>query len=86
MLLAPGTLVFGDNGRRANFHSDDRTRSSPDGKTFTPHRFSTPVGDTARLGPLALAGHGDAQWRLPDGEFIYGEFEIIEVAMNAPPG
>ena len=80
------TLIFGDDGRLANFWSDDRTRSSPDGKTFTPQRFSTPVRDYRAFGPLTLPGHGDTQWWLPDGEFIYGEFEIIEVVMNAPPG
>ena len=79
------TLIFGEDGRLANFWSDDRTRSSPDGKTFTPHRFSTPVRDYRVFGPLTLAGHGDAQWLLPDGEFIYGEFEMLEVTMNIPP-
>lgn len=80
------TLIFGDDGQLANFISDDRTQSSPDGKTFTPRRFSTPVRNYRTFGPLTLAGHGDAQWRLPDGEFIYGEFEMVEVVMNAPPG
>lgn len=80
------TLVFSDDGRLVNFLSDDRMQTSPDGKTFTPRRFSTPVRDYRAFGPLTLPGHGDAQWRLPDGEFIYGEFEIIEVVMNAPPG
>lgn len=76
------TLAFGAEGRLENFWSDDRTRSSPDGKTFTPHRFSTPVRDYRAFGPLTLAGHGDAQWRLPEGEFIYGEFELLEVTIN----
>ena len=79
------TLIFGDDGRLANFVSDDRSRSSPDGQSFTPLRFSTPVRDYRAFGPLWLAGHGDAQWLLPTGEFVYGEFDMLESAMDPRP-
>ena len=79
------TLIFGDDGRLANFISDDRSRSSPDGQSFTPLRFSTPVRDYRAFGPLWLAGHGDAQWLLPTGEFVYGEFDMLESAMDPRP-
>ena len=39
------TLLFSDDGLLTNFLSDDRSRSSADGKVFTRLRFSTPVRD-----------------------------------------
>lgn len=75
------TLLFGSDGRLVNFESDDRFRSLPDG-TFTQVRFSTPIRDYRDFGPLHLAGYGEARWRLPSGEFTYGEFTMKEVATN----
>jgi hypothetical protein len=76
-------LEFDDTGRLTNFVSDDRSRSSPDGKTFTSLRFSTPVRDYRAFGAVRLASHGDARWHLPGGEFTYGEFDLEEIAFNA---
>jgi len=76
------TLFFGDDGLLSNFESDDRSRSSADGKTFTPLRFSTPVRDYRAFGPLSLASYGEARWRLPEGEFVYGEFHLQDAMMN----
>lgn len=76
------TLLFDDEGRLVNFVSDDRSRSSPDGKTFTQLRFSTPVSQYRPFGPVRLGGYGEARWHLPDGEFTYGEFELQDVTYN----
>lgn len=76
------TLFFDTDGRLVNFESDDRSRSLPDG-TFTKLRFSTPLRDYRNFGPLYLAGYGEARWRLPEGEFTYGEFTMREVVTNA---
>jgi hypothetical protein len=76
------TLLFGDDGLITNFISDDRSRSSPDGKVFTRLRFSTPVRDYRDFGSVRLAGHGEARWTLPEGEFTYGEFDLQDVAYN----
>lgn len=78
------TLFFDTDGRLVNFESDDRSRASPDG-TFTKLRFSTPLRDYRDFGPLHLAGYGEARWRLPEGEFTYGEFRMIDVVMNVLP-
>jgi len=75
-------LHFDADGRLTNFVSDDRTRSSSDGKTFTPQRFSTPIRDYRRFGPLTLAAYGEARWLLPGGEFVYGEFHLQELIVN----
>jgi hypothetical protein len=79
------TLFFGDDGWLTDFASDDRLRSSPDGKAFNAQRFSTPVRDYRPYGPLRLASHGEARWHPPEGVFTYGEFELVEIAMNVLP-
>ena len=79
------TLHFGEDGRLTNFVSDDRSRASPDGKTFTQLRFSTPVRDYRAYGPAHLAAHGEARWHLPEGEFTYGEFDLVDIAFNVRP-
>ena len=65
-----------------DFVSDDRSRASPDGKTFTRLPFSTPVGDYRRFGPFRLAARGEARFRPPEGEFTYGEFDLVDIAYN----
>jgi hypothetical protein len=75
------TLFFDTDGRLVNFESDDRSRSLPDG-TFTKLRFSTPLSDYRDFGPLHLGGRGEARWRLPEGEFTYGEFTMMDVVTN----
>jgi Family of unknown function (DUF6544) len=59
-----------------------RSRASPDGKTFTRARFSTPVRDYRDFGTVRLAAHGEARWLLPDGEFTYGAFDLLDVSCN----
>jgi hypothetical protein len=76
------TLLFSDDGLLTNFVSDDRSRSSPNGKVFTQLRFSTPVRDYRDFGDARLAAHGEARWSLPQGEFTYGEFELVSVSYN----
>ena len=76
------TLLFGGDSLLTNFVSDDRSRSSPDGKTFTRLRFSTPTRDYRDFGPARLGSYGEARWMLPDGEFTYGEFELQKVTYN----
>ena len=76
------TLSFDDDGLLTNFTSDDRSRSSSDGKTFTRLPFSTPISNYRDFGPARLASHGDARWLLPEGEFTYGEFDIESVEYN----
>ncbi len=76
------TLVFGEDGRLTNFVSEDRSRSSADGKTFTRLRFSTPVRSYRAFGPLTLTALGEGRWHLPEGEFVYGEFHLLDAAVN----
>ncbi len=76
------TLTFDDEGRLTNFVSDDRSQLGQDGKTFTARRFSTPVRDYRAYGPLRLPSFGEARYLLPEGEFTYGEFELLDATFN----
>ncbi len=75
------TLLFASTGELVNFQSDDRARTESDG-TFTPRRFSTPVRDYRDFGPVRLMSFGEARWLLPDGEFTYGEFNLVDITYN----
>ena len=78
----PRRCEFGADGLLANFLSDDRSRASTDGRSFTRLRFSTPVRDYRDFGAVRLAAHGEARWLLPQGEFTYGEFDLQSVTYN----
>ena len=41
-----------------------------------------PVRDYRDFGGVRLAAHGDARWSVPDGEFTYGEFELMSASYN----
>ncbi len=75
------TLFFAPDGRLVNFESDDRARTSPL-DPFAKARFSTPLRDYRNFGPSYLAGYGEARWRLPEQEFVYGEFTMLDVVAN----
>jgi hypothetical protein len=74
------TLHFGADGFLRDFESDDRSRASPDGKTFTRLRFSTPIESYRSFGPYRLPAVVEARWHPPGGPFAYGEFEVVELA------
>jgi hypothetical protein len=78
------TLEFDSEGLLINFVSDDRSRASTDGRTFTPQRFSTPLRDYRRYRGWLLASHGEARFHPPKGEFSYGEFNVQDVQFNVP--
>ncbi len=81
------TLEFDADGLLSNFTSDDRSRSSPDGRTFFRQRFSTPVRGYREYGAHKLASYGEAHYHPPEGEFAYGEFHMLDVEFNVPnPG
>jgi hypothetical protein len=79
--IVSATLFFDQAGYLTNFVSDDRTRLEPDGKTMNQVRFSTPVRDYRTYGPVKLMSYGEARWHAapPEGEFTYGEFELVEL-------
>jgi hypothetical protein len=77
-------LSFDASGDLVDFVSDDRLRSSPDGRTFTPQRWSTPLGAYRTFGARRLSAKGEGRWHAPapEGEFAYLEFEVADIAYN----
>ena len=75
-------LVFDERGDLVDFVSDDRLRSSPDGKVFTLQRWSTPVRGYRSFGARRLATHGSACWHDPAGTFSYLELDLTEIEYN----
>jgi hypothetical protein len=74
-------LHFDDEGKLVNFHSDDRYQSA-DGKTYRLYRWSTPLSNYRDFGGVRVASHGEASWRMPDGELVYGIFDLVELRYN----
>jgi hypothetical protein len=77
-------LSFDESGALTNFVSDDRYRTV-DGKTFENIRWSTSVSDWRMFDGRKLPVKGEAVWQLSDGEFQYGQFEILNVEYNVMP-
>jgi hypothetical protein len=71
-------LYFDEQGRLINFTSTDRY--DVNGKQCIP--FSTPVHEYKNHNGYNLFYKGDAVWHYPEGEFVYGKFELKEVSYN----
>jgi hypothetical protein len=76
------TLEFDAEGLLTNVVSDDRSRLSADGRSYAEQRFSTPVRDYRSYRAHRLASYGEAHYHPPEGEFAYGEFEMLDVQFN----
>lgn len=79
-------LRFNALGELVDFISDDRLAGSPDGRTFTRLRWSTPLRGYAHVGPARVATRGEAVWHPASGAFAYGEFELASLAYNVGSG
>jgi hypothetical protein len=75
-------LIFDDHGDLVDFVSDDRAASSPDGRTFTRMRWTTPVHDYAQIGPARVPTRAETRWHPDTGSWTYGEFELTSLAYN----
>ena len=72
------SLYFNEKGQLVNFISNDRY-SINEMKAFP---FSTPVSEYRNLNGYNLATYGEATWHYPEGEFVYGKFNLKSVAYN----
>lgn len=80
-------LFFDERGAITNFISDSRERSeerksmglAPSDPTM---RWSTPVYEWRNFNGYMLPAKADAIWNLPDGEYAYAHFEILDVEYN----
>jgi hypothetical protein len=75
-------LTFKETGELVNFISDDRYCYMPDG-TFKKFRFSTPLSNYRDYNGIMLPSTAKAVWDYPEGEFCYGEFELLEAELNS---
>ena len=80
--------LFFHDGDLVDFRSDDRMSTSPDGSTFTPQPWSTPVSDYRVFGARRLATHGEGRWHAaaPQGEFAYLEYNLDAITYNTGTG
>jgi len=78
------TLSFDEAGDLAGFVSEDRSMSA-DGKTFERHPWSTPLRDYAVFEGGRVARRGEATWKLPSGDFTYGEFVLGHLRTDPRP-
>jgi hypothetical protein len=72
-------LVFDDDHHLIDFISDDRLRSSQDGKTLTRERWSTPLRDYRTFKGHVVASLGYGRWHDPKGPFDYLEFHLDDI-------
>jgi hypothetical protein len=75
-------LTFDAVGLLTNFTSEDRSRASADGRSFSRAGFSTPLRDYRNYRGQRLASYGEAHFHPPSGEFAYGEFHVLDVQLN----
>jgi hypothetical protein len=71
-------LIFNEEGQLVNFISNDRAAIAEKKK----YPFSTPLFEYRDIGGLKLATHGEAIWHYPEGEFVYGEFDLVKIEYN----
>lgn len=71
-------LYFNENGQLINFTSDDRTAITD----MRQYRFSTPVTDYKNINGINVPTYGEAIWHYPDGEFVYGKFNLKTIQYN----
>jgi len=73
-------LYFNEKGQLVNFVSEDRM--AIDKMETIP--FSTPSGHFQNMNGFNLPSYGEAIWHYPEGEFVYGKFNVKSVEYNLP--
>ena len=73
------------DGMLADFVSDDRFATSPDGTTMTRQRWSTPVRAVRPFGKVRLASAGEARWHDGAQSWAYLELTIDDVQYDVEP-
>lgn len=71
-------LFFSDNGQLVNFESLDRYEINEMKK----YKFSTPFKNYKPINGFNLAHYGEAIWHYPEGEFVYGRYQLKDIQYN----
>jgi hypothetical protein len=74
-------LLLDDEGRLVNFITQ---RYRENQGRFTLDTWTTPMSRYGQLAGLNLPVHGQAVWKLAEGDLAYGDLEITEVDYNGP--
>jgi hypothetical protein len=78
-------LTFNDDHELVDFVSDDRFASSPDGRTFTPQRWSTPITDYRSFDGRRVGAFGRGRWHPAAApSFDYLEFHTDHITYIEP--
>jgi hypothetical protein len=87
-VTASADLTFDESHRLIDFVSDDRMRASPDGRTFEPQTWSTPLGGYREIDGRRMATYGEARWHAPppEGAFTYLELDLDDIDYDPRPG
>ncbi len=72
------SLFFDKEGALINFYSEDRMDIS-DNKQYG---FSTPISGYKDHKGYIMPTYGEAIWHYPEGEFVYGKFDILSISYN----
>lgn len=72
------TLYFNEQGQLINFKSDDRFVVGD----MKQYRFSTPVKGYKSMNGINIMTYGETIWHYPDGEFVYGKFDLKSIEYN----
>lgn len=75
-------LTFNDGGELTNFVADGRGALAKDGKSFTPMRWSTPVGAYRDFGSRRLMSYGQGIWHAAAGDYAYLRFAVEAIEYN----
>ncbi len=72
------TLIFNSDGDLVNFISNDRKMRRPDNSLLSAP-FLTPVLAYSDFGGFRLPSVAKTVFRLPEGDFCYGDFEVTDL-------
>lgn len=73
-------LYFNDEGRLINFISNDRYETN--GKEYKNYPWETPVQEYREFSGYLLPSKAQLIYKRPDGDFCYGEFELVNMEYN----
>jgi hypothetical protein len=74
-------LSFNERGELVDFSSEGRFMSA-DGITYKNYRWTTPMKNYREFGGRRIATEAELIWHTPQGEFVYGKFELVDIEYN----
>jgi hypothetical protein len=77
-------LTFNDQHDLVDFGSEDRSRASSDGRSFTRQSWSTPLSEHKAVDGRRVLAVGEGRWGAPqpEGPYTYLEFNLDDIIYN----